>query len=164
LCPRNRLPEALKDFYDTHNKKFPPGIPSDQELKTALVDLLGSLEKAHQLQGAPPLHPPNGVYILIDALDELPVGPYRTNVLQMLTYLSSLRIPYLHILVTSREESDISTALNSWDSLLIDKSKVALDIKLYVSNEIDKHLGLSSQKKEMKEQIVGRLAGQGHGM
>ncbi len=79
--------------------------------------------------------------------------------------LASLRIPHLHILATSREESDIRTGLISWRMpLLIDETKVVEDIRLFVKNEMSKDRNLSSQGATIKIPMMHRLVDDSHGM
>ncbi len=105
------------------------------------------------------------IFILMDALDELPLGKSRDEIIGFLDELASYRISHLHILATGRDESDIRLGLKSWDRpLLIDKRKVAEDMRLYVNMEIKTDLGLFGKPVATKDEIVRRLVDEGNGM
>ncbi|KAH9208968.1 hypothetical protein DL95DRAFT_478854 [Leptodontidium sp. 2 PMI_412] len=60
LCPRDQIPSSLKKLYDHHSSKFPPSVPSDDELKDTLLALIGKpkdapspISKDRELQLAP---------------------------------------------------------------------------------------------------------------
>jgi hypothetical protein len=105
------------------------------------------------------------IFVLVDALDELPLGTSRDDIIGFLDALASYRIPHLHILATGRNESDIRSGLKSWDTpLSIDKIKVIEDMRLFVAREMEKDLDLSSKPAATKELIVRRLVDEGNGM
>lgn len=162
LCPRDHIPPSLQTLYEQHSSKFPPGIPSDDELK---MTLLAMVKDSTMQKGANPFGSRKDYYLLIDALDELPLGSSRDQILDFLNDVASMHIPGLHILATSRDENDISFGLRSWDPpLVIDKKKVAEDIRMYVSNEIQKDYAMSKQKDEIKTLIMHRLVEEGNAM
>jgi len=112
----------------------------------------------------PKLHERN-MFILIDALDELPLGTSRNQIIAFLDELASRHISHLHILATGRPESDISLGLKSWDPpLLIDKSKVIEDMRLFVTSEMENDVELASKPVSTKEKIIHRLVDEGDGM
>jgi hypothetical protein len=165
LCPREAVPSGLQKLYDRHCNKFPPGIATDEELKRTLVAVLQELRP-----GSPPTGSSDEVqerksFILIDALDELPLGTSRHEIIQFLDELARLHLPHLHILATSRDESDIRIGLSSWNyPHWIDKGRVLDDIRIFVSNEISKDPRLSIQPCKTKDQIKTRLVEEGNGM
>ena len=161
LCPSNHIPKALQDLYNLHNNKFPPGIPSNKELKETFLGMIHELRTLSQSSTTSD----RNIFILMDALDELPLGKSRDEIIGFLDELASYRIPHLHILATGRDESDIRLGLKSWDRpLLIDKSKVAEDMRLYVNMEIKNDLGLFDKPVATKNEIVRRLVDEGNGM
>jgi hypothetical protein len=112
----------------------------------------------------PKLHERN-MFILIDALDEIPLGTSRNQVIAFLDELASRHISHLHILATGRLESDISLGLKSWDPpLLIGKSKVIEDMRLFVTSEMENDVELASKPVSTKEKIIHRLVDEGDGM
>ncbi|KAH7371808.1 hypothetical protein BKA64DRAFT_715299 [Cadophora sp. MPI-SDFR-AT-0126] len=159
------MPSSLKKLYDHHNSKFPPSVPSDDELKNTLLALI---DEPMQVLSPPSkdrrlhLEPK---YLLIDALDELPLGSNRDHIIKYLDELAAMCTPNLHILATSRNESDIRAGLQSWQTtLVIDKKKVAEDMRLYVTSEINKHEEMFRQKDAIKHLILRRLVEEGNGM
>jgi hypothetical protein len=161
LCPSNHIPAKLQSLYERNNSKYPPGIPSDDELKEtflAMIHELGAITEATTTGN-------RDIFILIDALDELPLGTSRDEIIQFLDKLASCRIPHLHVLATSRDESDIRLGLKSWNiPLRIDKSKVIEDMRLFVTREMEKDLDLASKSASTKGEIVRRLVDEGNGM
>jgi hypothetical protein len=157
LCPRGAVPSGLQKLYDRNCNKFPPGVATDEELKRTLVAILQELRP-----GSPPTGSSDEVqerksFILIDALDELPLGTSRHEIIQFLDELARLHLPRLHILAISRDESDIRIGLSSWNSPhWIDKGRVLDDIRIFVSNEISKTL--SYQFNPLRPRIRLKLA------
>jgi hypothetical protein len=168
LCLEDRIPTSLQKLYDLHSKKFPPGVGSDDEIKQIFYSMLHESKLPEESPGSSSTpQKKRAIYLLVDALDELPIGSQRDEILRFLAQLPSLGMPNIHILVTSRDESDIKTLLvgrHSWDSLPIDKSKVAIDMRKYVANEINKHAELSLKSSQIKSQIMHRLVDEGYGM
>ncbi|KAH6676219.1 heterokaryon incompatibility protein-domain-containing protein [Halenospora varia] len=161
LCPQNDLPSALQELYDKHNSKFPPGIPSHGELKNTLLAIIGQLGDFT----TPQKRERRNVFLLIDALDELPSGASRDDIIGFLDEIASRRIPHLRILVTGRAESDIREKLSSWGHALeIDKSKVIEDMRLFVTHEIENDSKLSGKPVSIKNDIIHRLVNEGNGM
>jgi hypothetical protein len=161
LCPFNHIPAALQSLYDRHNSKFPPGIPSDDELKETFLAMVYEIPAFNRESGGSD----RNIFILVDALDELPLGTSRDDIIGFLDKLASYRIPHLHVLATGRDESDIRSGLKTWDPpLSIDKSKVIEDMRLFVVREIEKDLDLSSKPAAAKELIIRRLVDEGNGM
>lgn len=165
LCPQEHIPLPLQELFDRHKGKFPSGIASDDELKETLLAMLQDVGPSSKKSEKCQENQHKNKYLLIDALDELPLGSSREQIIGYLNELASMHIPNLHILATSRNESDISDGLHSWDPpLIINKAKVAQDIKLYVTNEMQKDYDLSRQKETIKELIMHRLVDDGNGM
>lgn len=161
LCPSDYIPTALQSLYERLNNKFPPGIPSDAKLKETLLAIIHE----HGANTGARTTGSRDVFILIDALDELPLGTSRDAIIQFLDELASYRMPHLHLLATSRDDSDIRLGLSSWDfRLCIDKSKVIKDMRLFVIREMEKDMGLASKSAVVKDEIVRRLVDEGNGM
>ena len=99
---------VLSRLYSAHDD----GVrkPSDDVLKQCLEDML-----------LLPAHGP--VYLIIDALDECPnnfgMPTSREDVLNLVNGLVNMRLPNLHICVTSRPEFDIQTAFEPLTSLCV---------------------------------------------
>jgi hypothetical protein len=99
--------DILSRFYSGHNN----GVrqPSDDTLTKCLKEMLT----------LPDQHP---IYLILDALDECfnisGIPSPRDQVLQLVKELVDLRLPNLHICVTSRPEVDIQDVLEPLTSLL----------------------------------------------
>lgn len=153
LCPPDFIPGALQTLFEKHSSKFPPSIPSQIELQSTLRDIMLSLTA-----GTPcgKIRKSN-IFVLLDALDELSIVD-RHQVTEFLVLLASYGIEELHILVTSRELSEISSSLTGWGSpVLMDKKGVVEDIRLFVNRTVEQHPRLSQQKPAVKEQIKSKL-------
>jgi hypothetical protein len=89
-------------------------------------------------------HPDQGpVYLILDALDECPktsgLPSKRQQVLDLIRDLVDLRLPNLHICVTSRPEVDIKDVLENLASHLVslhDESGQQRDIAEYVQSVV----------------------------
>jgi hypothetical protein len=104
----------------------------------------------------------NETFLVIDALDEVPFGPQRDRVLDILTELSALNLPHLHILVTSRDQPDIREALisnSACKSVSMNNSSVQADISKFVSRAVQRDAGLRPWEQLIREYLVGDLKG-----
>jgi len=113
------------------------------------------------------------VYLIMDALDECPdtsdVPSAREQVLDLVKDLIGLRIPSLHICVTSRPEVDISDALESLASQgvsLQDESGQKKDIADYVRSVVYSGSGkfMKRWRQEDKEHVIETLSERADGM
>jgi hypothetical protein len=107
LCPSNYIPGVLQSLFDRHNSRFPPGIPSDDELKEtflAMVHELRTFNRAFTTSD-------RNVFILIDALDELPLVTSRDEIIGFLDDLASYRIPTFTFSL-----QDGKSPISAWDS------------------------------------------------
>ena len=109
-------------------------MPPDQ----ALVDCLHQLVRAF-----------DDVYILLDALDESPRDKHRGDMLQALADFRAWPEPGLHILVTSREETDIRDELDASQHEIISlkNDSVNRDIAAFIS----KHLRENRRLRKWEE-------------
>jgi hypothetical protein len=87
-CPEQYIPSPIQTLYERHNSKFPPGIPSDVELKETLLATIQELRTSNPVSTK---HDRN-IFILIDALDELPLGTSRDQIIRFLDELASRHI------------------------------------------------------------------------
>jgi hypothetical protein len=136
--------------------------PNDDALKQCLKEMLT----------LPDQRP---VYLLMDALDECSdistneiLSP-RDRVLQLVKELVELRIPNLHICVTSRPEFDIRDVLEPVTSqrvCLHDQSGQKKDIKDYVRSIVytDSEPIMRRWRKEDKELVIETLSERADGM
>ena len=120
--------DVLSRLYKAHDDGARQ--PNDSALMRCLKDMLTLPD-----QGP--------VYLILDALDECPktsgVPSLREQVLDLVNELVDLRLPSLHICVTSRQEVDIKDALESVAShsvSLHDESGQKKDIATYVKSVV----------------------------
>ncbi|MCJ1264868.1 hypothetical protein MMC22_004743 [Lobaria immixta] len=110
------------------------------------------------------------IFLVIDALDECPIGDQgesRAKVLALLTELSGWALPNLHVLVTSRKEQDNDKALASllsFPSISIQTDQVQPDVRKYVKSQLANDLELKKWSSLIKEEIEKTLTEQAHGM
>lgn len=78
------------------------------------------------------------MYILLDALDESPRDYHRGAVLQALSGLRKWEEPGLHILVTSRDETDIHEGLDAsqHETVSLENDSVDRDIATFISRHL----------------------------
>lgn len=107
----------------------------------------------------------NEVYILLDALDEVPEdGKQRAQVLQHITTMVRLGLQKLHILATNRGELDIRKSLESLSNggTPIETAEVDSDVAKYVRTALQAWpVDLPGDTKEL---IETRLSEKAHGM
>jgi hypothetical protein len=112
LCRPDLVPTPLQGLYNECHE-YPPSEPTNEELYTTLTDILKeshaeSAETSDFSEGNSVRDPLKdaglrNIYLIIDALDEIPFLQ-RWEVLEFLQKLATLRLPQLHMLVTSRNE------------------------------------------------------------
>ena len=134
--------------------------PSDDVLTKCLKDMLT----------LPDQRP---VYLIMDALDESPntsgIPSARERVLQLLKELVNLRLPNLHICVTSRPEIDIRDVIMPLTSLRVslhDQSGQKNDIADYVRSVVYSNSEpiIRRWKKEDKDLVIEMLSERADGM
>ena len=113
------------------------------------------------------------IYLIIDALDESPntsgIPSARERVLHLLNELVDLRLPNLHICVTSRPESDIQDVISPLTSLRVslhDQTGQKNDIAEYVRSIVysNSERIIRRWKKEDKDLVVEVLSERADGM
>lgn len=113
----------LSQLHESHRHNMPP----DEALATCLRQLIQRFDH---------------VYILLDALDESPRGKHREDVLQCLADLRRWSEPGLHLLVTSRSETDIRDAFydepgaSDDETISMKNQSVDRDIAVFVSQHL----------------------------
>jgi hypothetical protein len=106
------------------------------------------------------------IFVVLDALDECPRNGERTSLLAAISDLITPR-GNIHIFVTSRREPDIEEAmmpLLSFPAISLQGSEVDLDIKMYVSWQLETDSSLKKWSREVKTEIEGSLAMGANGM
>jgi len=112
-------------------------------------------------------------YLVVDALDECPdtsgIPSPRERVLQLVGELVELRLPNLHICVTSRPELDIRDVLEPLTPLRVslhDQSRQKQDILDYVKSIVysDSERIMRRWKMEDKDLVIETLSERADGM
>ena len=132
--------------------------PSDDALSQCLTDML-------EVPGQP------SAYIIIDALDESPnvsgTPTARENVLQFLEDLVGLKLPNVHICVSSRPEIDIQTILEPlamFNISLHEESGQMEDILGYVKSFVHSDRNMRRWTAENRQLVIDRLSEKADGM
>ena len=110
-------------------------------------------------------------YIIIDALDECPITSTipspREEVLELVEELVGLRLPNVHICVTSRPEHDIQAVLKRLalrPVSLHDESGQQQDITDYVTSIVRSDRRMSRWREEDKDLVIKTLTEKADGM
>lgn len=107
------------------------------------------------------------VYLVIDALDEVPTTA-REQVLDFILEISSVATNKLRLLVTSRNDPEISDKFSAvhrgWNHLAVDTNLVDHDINEFVTKSIEGHRRLREQPQNIKDLIKQRLVDKAKGM
>jgi hypothetical protein len=110
-------------------------------------------------------------YIIMDALDECPITSTipspREEILEFVNELVGLRLPNLHVCVTSRPEHDIRVTLGCLTPhpvSLHDESGQQQDIFDYVSSFVHSDQRMRRWREEDKNLVVSTLSEKADGM
>jgi hypothetical protein len=111
------------------------------------------------------------IYLFVDALDECPnnsgLPTPREEVLELLNGLISLRLPNLHICVTSRPEVDIQTFLEPLTSLRIslhNQSGQKKDVMDYIRSVVNSDKKMRRWREEDRKLVIEMLSERADGM
>ena len=153
-----RCCDIISRIYSAHGKGTEQ--PSDEVMINSLTDILSATSTSRQ---------PN--YIIVDALDECPntsgVRSHRERVLSLIKRLVNLRLPNLHICVTSRPEVDIRVRLEPLTShsvSLHDQTGHQEDIAKYISSEVDVISNDKRWREDDMELVIVTLTEKADGM
>ena len=131
---------------------------SDEVMMNCITNILSSTTQ----------HP---IYIILDALDESPntsgVRSPRERVLNLIKDLVDLRLPNLHICVTSRPEIDIRNRLEPLTSVRVslhDQTGHKEDIAKYIWSEVDFIANEKKWREDDKELVIETLSWKADGM
>ena len=150
--------DILSKFYSSHDNGEKQ--PSDSASTECLKDMLTLPDQSP-------------IYLIIDALDESPntsgIPSARGRVLHLLNELVDLRLPNVHICVTSRPEIDIQDVISPLTSLLVslhDQTGQKNDIADYVRSIVYSNSEpiIRRWKKEDKDLVVAVLSERADGM
>jgi hypothetical protein len=147
----------LSHLYSAHDR----GVrePSDRAMVECLKEMLS-------LEAQPP------TYIILDALDECPLtstalSSPREEVLDFVDELVALRLPNLHIGVTSRPEHDIRVVLERLTEHAVslhDESGQQEDIANYVTSFVQSNRRMQRWRDEDKNLVIKILSEKADGM
>jgi hypothetical protein len=111
------------------------------------------------------------IYLIIDALDECPnnfgLPTPREEMLDFVKALVGLRLPNLHLCVTSRPEVDIRTTLQSLTPLRIslhNQSGQTKDIMDYISSVVYSDKMMQRWREEDRNLVIKTLSERADGM
>ena len=132
--------------------------PSEDALSQCLVEML-------KVPGQP------SMYIIIDALDECPnisgMPTARELVLDFLKHLVKLKLPNVHICVSSRVEIDIRNALEPLAPIamsLQDERGQKADISSYINAVVHSDQRMQRWRKGDEQMVVDTLSNKVDGM
>ena len=157
LCTQSNLCcNTLSCIYLVHDKGARK--PSDETLTKCLMEML--------------LLPAQGpIYLILDALDECPnnsgLPTPREEVLDLLRNLVSLRLPNLHLCVTSRPEIDIQTTLEPLTSLRVslhNQTGQKKDIVDYVNSVVYSDKKMQRWREDDRKLVIEMLSERADGM
>ena len=150
--------DILHQLYLKHDKGTQK--PTEAALTQCLKEML-------TIPDQPPVH------IILDALDECPnsygVPTPRSQVLTLVKQLMDLRLPHLHVCVTSRPEFDIRATLGRLalhSVSLHEESGQRKDIVNYVRSVVysDSETMMKRWREEDKKMVVETLSDKADGM
>ena len=157
LCAQSDICcNTLSRIYLAHDKGARK--PSDETLTRCLTELVSL-----------PAQVP--IYIIVDALDECPndsgLPTPREEVLDLVKNLVTLRVPNLHICVTSRPEIDIQSSLEPLTSLRVslhNESGQKKDIVDYIASVVYSDTKMRRWREEDRRIVIETLTERANGM
>ncbi|KAH9955431.1 ankyrin repeat-containing domain protein, partial [Russula dissimulans] len=157
LCAQSdRFHDTLSALYSTHDRGLRQ--PSNDVLIQCFKTMLG-------LPGQGPL------YIIVDGLDECPnsfgMPSPREQLLDIFAEFANLRLPHLHLCITSRPEVDIQTVLEPLtvhSVSLHDQSGQSQDIVDYINSAVRSDPKMKTWREEDKKLIINTLTRKADGM
>ena len=157
LCAQSKCCcDTLSPIYFAHGEGARK--PSDEILTRCLAEIVSL-----------PLQVP--IYIIVDALDECPnnygLPTPREELLDLVKNLVGLRIPNLHICVTSRPEIDIQSSLELLTSLCVslhNESGQKKDIVDYISSVVCSDTKMRRWREEDRKLVIETLTERANGM
>ena len=157
LCAQSHLCcDTLSRVYLAHDKGAQK--PSDETLAKCLTEMVSL-----------PVQSP--IYIIVDALDECPnnsgLPTPREEVLDLIDNLVGLRLPNLHVCVTSRPEIDIQSTLGPLTTLRVslhNQTGQKEDIVNYVSSVVHSDKKMRRWREEDRNLVIETLSERADGM
>jgi hypothetical protein len=157
LCAQSNLCcDTLSRVYLAHDRGAQK--PSDDTLAKCLAEMVSL-----------PVQGP--IYLIVDALDECPnnsgLPTPREEVLDLIDDLVGLRLPNLHICITSRPEIDIQSTLEPLTALRVslhNQSGQKEDILNYVSSVVHSDKKMRRWREEDRNLVIETLSERADGM
>ena len=142
---KNYLP--MDRLYSKHDNL---SLPTKDELLTLLMELLQGFEQA---------------YVVIDALDECD-DDYQKLFDQLIKVIHKWKLPYFHLLVTSRREQDIIINMEELvpTELHLSAELVSSDIISYIDSAVENDGRLRRWSHEIQQDIKKALIRGANGM
>jgi hypothetical protein len=171
LCPNDRIPDVLRTIYKSclHLNQSKPTMPQMREgllcilerpclrhVKRSSSEALASCKECETMSKTA------STYLIFDGFDEIPDGLQREPFLRLIRDIASADLPHVHILITSRDQYSIATALRAsarCRSVEMEPKVVEPDIRSYVKESIEGDDRLKLQSSDIKAFIVRRLIG-----
>ena len=122
------MPQAFCSLCDKYS---PSGHPTLEDLDKTLAKVLGESAET---------------YIFIDAMDECPSPSDQADVISLLASLSHRPQPNIHVLMTSRREGDIDTAIRGLPGGTVTTLSLA-SVQVEIDKDIKNHI-LENMKRE----------------
>jgi hypothetical protein len=155
LCISQRLiPKQIQALYSKYRKQTPGRpivpIPPRDDLLHLFLDICQSFSTQ--------------CFLLLDAMDEIPHGEQRDDILRLLHELTNPGVSKVSLLVTSQPEPDFSNTFRwdlGWTNLGMSSSRVDVDIGLFVRHEVStasKFSGLSGDNRKKIEDYLTKEA------
>jgi hypothetical protein len=159
FCASQGIPEPLRVLYlkysklkeMSHGSSTAPR-PMNSEILKVFLNISQSL--------------PNGGFLVMDAMDEIPHGLQREDFLQFLRKVTGNQGSRLNILVSSQSEPDFTNQFRwdlGWNILGLGRTRVDEDIALFVQDELStatKFCRLSvSDRKRIETYLVQNANG-----
>jgi hypothetical protein len=148
----------LSRLYSAYPGGSPTRKPACDKLRECLKEMLG-------LPGQGPF------YIIIDAIDECPntsgLVSAREKVLGIVKELVELRLPNIHLCISSRPEVDIRTVLKPLARLQIslhDEVGQKNDILNYIKSVVRSDCKMQKWRKEEQKLVIDTLSSKADGM
>jgi hypothetical protein len=157
LCSQSDICcDTLYQIYTAHGDGMQK--PSDETLIKCLTEMVSL-----PVQGS--------IYLIVDALDKCPnnsgLPTTREEVLDLINDLVGLRLPNLHICVTSRPEIDIQAALEPLTTLCVslhNQTGQKEDIVDYVSSVVYSDKKMRRWREEDRKLVIQTLSERADGM
>ncbi len=132
--------------------------PDVDALKECLTDMLNLPEKGP-------------IYIIVDAVDECPNFPGRPSardeILMLIEEFADLKLPNVHLCVTSRPEMDIRSVLEPLTTLQVsvhDEIGQKEDITAYIQSVVHSDRNMRRWREEDQNLVVETLSKNANGM